>query len=50
MSMNDGGGMMELAMLFFFALCIVGGIVILYGLWSFMSSRKQDKEDDKLIP
>jgi ABC-type cobalt transport system substrate-binding protein len=56
--MNDGGAMMELAMLLFFALCIVGGIVILYGLGAFMSSRKQDEkdeklteeEDDKLIP
>jgi len=33
-----------------FVLCVLGGIVMVYGLVRFMSSRKQDKEDDKLIP
>lgn len=46
MSMNDGGGMMELALLFFFLLVLVGGGIFVYcfgrDMWKLAKEIRSD--------
>ena len=52
MSMNDGGGMMELALLFGLLMLVIFGVVCLYAVyellkWLYGKCRKSEKLDER---